>query len=200
MRIAIKNISKQIKRLVIKAILFCSATATAAIPPMVYPVVEPSGPSKPLDLENIAKLELMFQNETDFDISHYIPAKDLRPDMTGEDFAEVVLKNSIERFIETRSANSTWRAVDRAANGFASEAVKISAGGTSHTFKFRVNPFESETKIVYRGLANASVSYDLDDEILKLEVSEQVGFATVVAAHVTSQSERTDTLGVRWEF
>lgn len=196
------NVSKQIRKMLVKGILFFSASATAAIPPLVYPVVETRSESKPLNLDDIARLDLIFQNEdAPFDITQYVPVAELRVEMDESDFAHIILKNSLSRFIESQPDDSTLRSVKSVTQGLSSSDMKIGGDGNiNHVVKFRLNPVEAETKVIYRGIASAEVSYDLDDDILRLEVSNKVGIATVVASHINSSSQRSDTLGVRWEF
>jgi len=175
-----------------------SATATAASPPFAIQTTQTiRGPQ--LDLQQWARLDLMFQNETPvIDLRPLLPVSDLREDMTEQQFARAILRNSLNRFLDEHKED-TLAGINKAAQGLSGD-MKVGSG-SQHQIKLRMNPLSGHTRIQYRGFANAELAYDLGDRQIRFEVSNQIGSATVVASHVdTMGGEKRDTLGLRWEF
>lgn len=192
-------ILKRIRSMTFKSLIFFSASATAAIPPMAYsPLLAQS--NRQLDLQQWARLDLLFQNESSFKMEDYAPHADLRSDMTGDEFVEVVLKNSLNRFIDNQPDNSAWRTLDKAAQGFSGNVKIGNAVGKSHSLKFKFNPVATQTKIQYSGLADTEVSYDINDRLLRVEIQNKIGATTIIAAHTDQDGQKSDTLNLRWNF
>ena len=179
----------------LKAILFLTATATAAIPPLQFY----AGPDQyiEIDLDHWARLDLMFK--TDIAPERYIPLRELQSGMNESDLAASIIKQSFSTWMDEQEKESVWQTLNTAAQCLKSD-VRISTNNTVHKVKMKFNPVSTKASVQYQGVAKTELSYDIDDKASKIEVSKDIDGITYLATHENNDQGQSDILGVRWSF
>ena len=66
--------------------------------------------------------------------------------------------------------------------------------------QFRLRALEGKAVATYKGIVKVTITYDIPDNDIQFEVSEKYGNKIVALTHSENGSERSDVLGVRWNF
>ncbi len=194
-----------LRRTLFKAFILTSTTATAAIPPLLPLRPQPSqfettstAPLQELDLKRLAQLEKLFHPEGYMDPAAYIPLNELHNKMDGEDVAMRILKKSLNRWLAANPTLEQKIGAQKMVKGI--EFGADTSNAVKHKLSLKLNPFSTQAKLSYRGAAVTDLTYDIDDSVLRFELSKQVGRTTYVASHNEHAGETADVLGLRWSF
>lgn len=191
-----KKSIKALMTLGLKAVVLYASVATAAIPPVTFQYETPA--PKELNLQRFAELELMFQQKS-FQPESYIPLEALQDQMNENDLAASILRKSFSTWLSAQEQDSVWRQINQAAQGFKGN-VRINTETGHHDVKLKFNPVSTKAYIGYEGFANSELSYDLDDDITRFEVSKDFNDITYIATHEANGSETSDVVGIRFSF
>ena len=195
----IKTVKKKAVRfgqcICLKAVLLLTATATAAIPPLSLS----AGPDQyiEIDLDHWARLDLMFKK--DIAPERYIPLRELQTGMRESDLAASIIKQSFSTWMDSQERDSVWQTLNTAAQGLKAD-VRITTENNTHKVKMKFNPVSTKASVQYQGIAKTELSYDIDDQASKVEVSKNIDGITYLATHENNDEGQSDILGVRWSF
>ncbi len=193
-----KTIQKLAIRSLAVAIFFSSIPAVSAVPfRNAFEQMDLiNRETKELNLSMLARMQVII-DQYQMDLSKYIPYKSIPQYSQSQDVAHKVLRQTLK----------TWMSSDAATNSVLMQQASVldntlstAAGTTAHKFNFRINALETQAEMIYKGVVEASVSYDLAGGDTQVQVSKQAGARTIAYTHLDNSDGQSDVIGVRWNF
>lgn len=154
--------------------------------------------TKELNLSLLANIQMMLDGQK-FNMTRYIPLQSMPQEADGAAVAEKILKHSMQTLIDD---------IETAANvpenirnlSQINNALSTSMDRQSYSISFKLRPVDTKAIVSYKGYVEAALSYDVSQSETQLEVSKRVGEQTYAYTIKDSNSESSNTVGVRWNF
>ncbi|MCE3009899.1 MAG: hypothetical protein LW875_04730 [Proteobacteria bacterium] len=144
-----------------------------------------------------------FAKVNPLDASQYIPVS-LRPEMGTREVMSKIADRSMSTWFQSDQVQNSF--LGRTANNV-EETVRseVQLGGhdekTHHKLNFELKAFQSQAMVKYTGFANASLTYQLINSSVGLEVSEKVSQEVqMIFSHVAKSGSKISAVSWRWEF
>ncbi|OFZ17938.1 MAG: hypothetical protein A2Z20_12750 [Bdellovibrionales bacterium RBG_16_40_8] len=152
--------------------------------------------TKELNLSLFAKIQFMV-DATRFNVAEYIPYQNLPQNDNGHVIANRIFKQTMSTLLNSEFAKDS--AIVRIVEPL-NDPLSGSIDKNGHSLSFLMKTLETKAQLVYKGRANAYLTYDVSDNEVSLVVSKNIGTHVLAYTHTDNANGVTDQIGVRWEF
>jgi hypothetical protein len=184
------------------SVLLYSLSAEALVPAMSYDyyatgeLINPQ--TQEIDLSTLSMLAKV-SDPFRFSMSDYIPLKGLADSDSGDRVARRILQKSMQNLIDgyKNQHQGVIASAQRVSNN-----LNTSVGSGNQSVQVRLRPFEARAEMIYRGTlpVDSSISYAVDQNELRFEVSRKISETTVAYSHISLSDQQKDLVGLRWNF
>jgi len=193
-----KTLKRFTKLAVLISFILASATANASIPfRNSYQALDLiNAQTQELNLDIFAKLQ-MYIDVNKLNMADYIPYSQLSENDSNSKVMNQIFRRTVSSLLKSENiANS--KIVKQAEE--INSSLKTSVEKNGHSFSFRFKALETQTEIVYRGVVNATLSYELDSAEAKFEVTKLIGTKTLSYTLSNNNEGSQNVVGMRWSF
>lgn len=153
--------------------------------------------TKELNLSFLARIQIMIDQNNQYNVSQYIPYANLSTNSSGSDVAKKVFQQTMKTLLNSDTAQNSLFVQN--ANELQS-AMSAEVGSTQHKVSFGINAIETTAQVKYKGAVQAEFTYDLSNQDATFEVSKQIGAQVYAYTHNENSQGHSDNVGVRWSF